>query len=42
MTTIYGLTILEEIRMQGGPQKKVCLRDFKSIGCGSSEGKGIT
>jgi hypothetical protein len=42
MTTICGLTILGEIRMQVGPHRKEKSWRLISIGCGSSEGKGIT
>jgi hypothetical protein len=42
MTTICGLTILGEIRMQVGPQRTKKSWRLISIGRGSSEGKGIT
>jgi hypothetical protein len=42
MTTICGLTILGEIRMQVGPHRTEKSWRLISIGCGSSEGKGIT
>ena len=41
MTTTCGLTILREIRMQVRPQRTEKSWRLISIGCGSSEGKGI-